>query len=186
MIGSDRGAPVTMWLIGDLDTSDAQKIALDALAHLQVNITRGTPLIPKTIQCATRLGFIHIPSVRSSHNSGYRLSTLIYQLLSRSALSSTSPAELFSLIEDLGSKTDNLDKDGWIEKESIDEIAAEGSPLHSYSSSGWTASDTAAAARFWSVGSSIASKLDLHSDLPHLLVNGRVSAKTIAMWSKAD
>ena len=55
------------------------------------------------------------------------------------------------------------------------QAAFKGTPLHAFTSSGWSEVETAAAGEFWKVGRSIAEALGLRDTLPHLLVNGRVS-----------
>ncbi|ORY32220.1 UDP-glucose:Glyco protein glucosyltransferase-domain-containing protein [Naematelia encephala] len=174
---SERGAPISMWVVGDLDSPEGRRVVRDALRHLQ------------TPQCSSRLGFIHVPSVTSTALPGARLSTVIYQLLAESALSRTTPASMLQLLDELDSQRDNVDQDGRILQSEDDdpEQAVEGSPLNVFSSEGWSAPDTAAAAEFWKVGTAIKQRLGLRSDLPHLMVNGRlVGPLTPATFSYYD
>lgn len=34
---ASRGAPITIWVVGDLDSVDGRRVAKDALRHLQVS-----------------------------------------------------------------------------------------------------------------------------------------------------
>jgi hypothetical protein len=85
----------------------------------------------------------------------------------------TSPADLFKLIQELGSNDDNLDTDGTIKPSTAQQVPA-GSPLHFFTSAGWSVTDTSAAADFWTIGTKIGASLGLNGKQPHLLVNGRV------------
>ena len=125
---------------------------------------------------ATRLGFVHVPST-TSHPTGIRLSTLIYQLVIESTLHSIHPSELQSVLREFDQIKDNLDRDGEISSsESLESSGT--SPLHVFSTSGWSIAETAAAADFWStVGGAFKRHLNLGSSLPYLLINGRVSDK---------
>ena len=113
---------------------------------------------------------MHIPTSPHNPPEGYRLSSLIHQLLSRSALALTSPGDLLSLIRDLDSAHNTRGPDG---KDGTQQVL-KSSPLHSFTSEGWSIADTAAAAEFWKMGLSVAEALGLRSTKPHLLVNGRV------------
>ncbi|KAK4688056.1 UDP-glucose:glycoprotein glucosyltransferase, partial [Tremellales sp. Uapishka_1] len=161
-----RGSPLTIWIVGDLDSSEALPVVKDALAHLM------------TPECASRLGFVHVPSASSANSGkeeGYRLSTILYQLLIEKGLSLTSPADLLALIEELETTEDNLDRDGTIVAEGKDSPKTfQSLPLNTFSSAGWSAADTAAAAEFWKIGGVVAGELGISSSKPHILINGRV------------
>ena len=144
-------APITTWVIADLDSRQGQATVRSAIENLQ------NPLN------LARVGFVHVPSkVTSSASDGLRLSTIIYQLIATSQLNSLTPGqflELLDAVESIGNGEE--------------EISAS-SPLHAFSSGGWSAADEAAAARFWEVGTTMSKRLKLRSVAPHLLVNGRV------------
>ncbi|WRT66985.1 uncharacterized protein IL334_003951 [Kwoniella shivajii] len=181
--------PLSMWVVGDLDTKEGQKVVEDALKHLQ------------TPDGATRLGFIHIPiDDQSIPRSSYRLSTVLYQLHAASLLSRATPAELLDIIQALDWSNDNIKLidnnygDG-VAKEPrlIAQVDSDGRklfstpmsqddtqeyfdthPLHKATFDGLSAVDVAAAAEFWKIGSDVAKKLGLRDGKPHLLVNGRL------------
>ncbi|EIW69539.1 hypothetical protein TREMEDRAFT_44060 [Tremella mesenterica DSM 1558] len=140
-------APITIWIIADLDSSAGRRTVMDALESLQ---------LPSNL---ARIGFVHVPSDVSATN-GARLSTLIYKLMSSSILNEVQPSQLLDVIQSL-EKGDSVE---W----------KEGTPLHAFSSSGWSAADDIAAARFWEVGSTIGAELKIRSSHPHLLINGRL------------
>lgn len=174
-----------MWIIGDLDSPEGLEIVKNGLQHLQ------------TPQCASRLGFIHVPpaSRHSSCPAGqYCFSTVLYQILSQNALSLTKPSDLLELISEVQrSVKTNLEKAGEINvgNQEVDDFGItftlspedqqkyfEAKPLHSMTFGGWVAGDTAAASEFWKAGTQIAGKLAI-TDGVHLLVNGRVSNNII-------
>ncbi|OXG53132.1 UDP-glucose:glycoprotein glucosyltransferase [Cryptococcus neoformans] len=176
----ERGTPISMWIIGDLDSPEGLEIVKNGLQHLQ------------TPQCASRLGFIHVPpaSRHSSCPAGqYCFSTVLYQILSQNALSLTKPSDLLELISEVQrSVKTNLEKAGEINvgNQEVDDFGItftlspedqqkyfEAKPLHSMTFGGWVAGDTAAASEFWKAGTQIAGKLAI-TDGVHLLVNGRL------------
>lgn len=162
MAGGDLATPMTMWIVGDLDSSDGLEMVRGALTHLQRK------------DSASRLGFIHVSSEVPAQSSGF--STILYQLLAGSALHTLAPADLLSLVAEIveaSASGDNLDQAGRIYSEES-QMVFQGTPLHAFTSSGWSAADVAAAAEFWKVGSEIASSLGLQSGQTHILVNGRV------------
>lgn len=167
-----------MWIIGDLDSSEGQAMVNDALTHVQV----GRVLLFEAVahskqeESASRLGFVHIPNPASAKPDEIRLSTLLYILYMESSLHTIHPSQLQALIKEFSTAKDNLDTDGNILSEESQK-AFENTPLHAFSAAGWGVGDTAAAAQFWSnIGKSFAKELELKSSLPHLLINGRVSA----------
>lgn len=137
----------------------------DALKHLQSE------------ESISRLGFIHVPPAARSVGSKASFSTPLYQLLSASALQTLSPSDLLGLVEEIRADPaeKKVDTDGRIQGDSSQRVL-EGSPLHAFTSAGWTAADQAAAAEFWRVGTDIAKSLSIRAGQTHLLVNGRVSA----------
>lgn len=170
-----RGTPITMWVVGDLDSAEGRRVAKDALRHLQVSwtIVKGkNKADEQTDECSSRIGFVHVPTPSASP-TGERFSTLLFHLFSNSGLSMTEPDHLLSLLDELDTVSDNLDGTwrAWSEGGSL----PPGSPLHAFTSRGWDVADEAAAAKFWSIGTEIADKLGLRDGRPHLLVNGRVS-----------
>lgn len=174
-----------MWIIGDLDSPEGLETVKNGLQHLQ------------TSQCASRLGFIHVPPARS-HSScpagQYCFSTVLYQILSQNALSLTKPSDLLELISDVQhSIKTNLEKAGEIEvgNQGVDDCGTtftlspedqqkyfEAKPLHGMTFGGWAAGDIAAASEFWKAGTQISGKLGI-TDGVHLLANGRVSSSII-------
>ncbi|WWD15785.1 hypothetical protein CI109_100209 [Kwoniella shandongensis] len=178
----DRGAPITMWVVGDLDTAEGKRVVTDALKHLQ------------TPECASRLGFVHVPNTNDDapRDGGYRLSTVIYQLYNTSALSNASPQHLLELFSEVASPSDasNLEdqpcfKEGLSEEEGrtclTEKLSPEEAekwyeekPLRGLTFGGWVTGDVAASAQFWKVGSKVANKMSLKDGSPHLLVNGRL------------
>lgn len=165
MIAMAHATPVTMWVIGDLDAPDGRQTMINALEHLQHE------------HAITRLGFVHVPSTASLPSAGLRLSTILYQLLSASVMQNLPPSDLLGLVtEKIAQDADvvNLAQDGRIFAQS-DQKVFEGGPLHALTSSGWSVTDTAAAAEFWRVGAEIAKSLGIKEGQTHLLVNGRVS-----------
>lgn len=174
---ASRGTPVTIWVIGDLDSAGGRRVAKDALRHLSVSAPRRLDSMSlrwlQTEECSSRIGFVHVPS-SSAPIPGYRFSTILYHLLSISGLRFTEPAHLLSLLDEMDRTTDNLD-DSWKAWSDASGAPPPGSPLHAFTSQGWEVADDAAAARFWTAGSDIAEKLGLRDSRPHLLVNGRVS-----------
>lgn len=150
-----------MWIVGDLESTGGLQTVANALSHIEID------------GAAMRLGFVHVPTSTPSS----RFSTILYQLLSASALHTLAPSDLLSLVEEIqrnGRDADNLDLGGHISSEGAQRVL-EGSPLHALTSSGWSAADTAAAGEFWRVGTDIAKLLSIGDGQTHLLVNGRVS-----------
>ncbi|WVR05054.1 hypothetical protein IAU60_002066 [Kwoniella sp. DSM 27419] len=112
-----RGTPVTMWVVGDLDTRAGQDVVEQALRHL------------KTEKCASRLGFVHVPvDDPTIARTPYRLSTALYQLSASKLLSKTTPGELLEFLEELDESND-LAAQHLSEKEGQEgEIVTRGSP----------------------------------------------------------
>nr|XP_018263998.1 UDP-glucose:glycoprotein glucosyltransferase [Kwoniella dejecticola CBS 10117]OBR86156.1 UDP-glucose:glycoprotein glucosyltransferase [Kwoniella dejecticola CBS 10117] len=176
--------PVTMWVIGDLDTSDGRRVVEDALKHLQ------------TPDGASRLGFVHVPiDDPTIPRSKFRLSTALYQLHAASLLSKATPQEIFELLESLDRSNDHVDRlvipaasdEEYVETKTDGETCVtfklndeqtkqymDHHPLLKAALSGATELDIAASAEFWKVGGEIAKKLGLKDGSPHLLVNGRL------------
>ncbi|WWC85342.1 uncharacterized protein L201_000205 [Kwoniella dendrophila CBS 6074] len=189
--GGEGVTPVTIWVVGDLDTEDGRKVVQDALKHLE------------TPDGGSRLGFVHIPiDDPTIPRSKYRLSTLLYQLHASSLLSKAKSEELLDLLKSLDMSNDNEDRLAKIENaedeakseqdfaESTNENGEycvtvrlneeqtqrymEGHPLFKATLHQGSEIDVAAATEFWKVGSDIAQKLGLRDGKPHLLVNGRL------------
>ena len=180
-----RGAPVTMWVVGDLDSPEGQRQVKDNLRHLPVRLSPCLSpcliriLTSQTEQCSSRLGFIHIPT--AGDPSTQRFSTLLYHLYAVSGLQETGPAQLLALLEELDQQTDNVDRvwKAWSESAAV----GAGSPLHVFTSAGWEYADVAAASKFWEAGRTVAEKLGVQGEDVHLLVNGRVSDRpAILEW----
>ncbi len=88
----------------------------------------------------------------------------------------TSPADLLRLIEEIEtSGISDLHTNGNVLSEASQQVFA-GTPLHAFTSAGWSVADTVASAEFWRIGAEIATVLALRDKQPHLLVNGRVSS----------
>lgn len=175
--GNVKATPITMWIIGDLDSPCGLQTVVDALKHLEHEDT------------ATRLGFVHFPSSVDPRPVP-RFSTILYQLLSTSALQTLSSNNLsvLALIEEIvlsGHNTDNLDSDGRIVSEKAQNVF-EGTPLHALTSSGWSTTDLAAAAEFWRVGTDIARSLGIKEGQTHILVNGRVGFALLVRQTAAN
>ncbi|WVQ78198.1 hypothetical protein IAT38_000281 [Cryptococcus sp. DSM 104549] len=149
----ERGTPITMWVVGNLDSAEGARVVKDALGHL------------KTPECSSRLGFVHIPSPDSTCAEGSQcLSTAIYQLLQKSALSHSTPDEILDIFNQAGSSP-ALGETGEVDQSSIGEEA--GSNVEG-------TGDAVAASEFWKTGAAIAKILGLTGGSPHLLVNGRL------------
>ncbi|ODO11431.1 hypothetical protein I350_00211 [Cryptococcus amylolentus CBS 6273] len=157
-----RGSPLTMWIIGDLDSADAIETVKNGLLHLQ------------SPECSSRLGFIHIPSASSSECSdGYCLSTVLYQLHAQNALSTVNPAELLSLVSEIEVSHSNVRQGEIVDAAGEQKTTFEGKPLHAATFGGWSVADTAAAGEFWKAGEKLKSKLGVTEGV-HILVNGRL------------
>lgn len=167
----ERKTPVTMWLIGDLDSSDGLALVRNALQHLALEST------------AARLGFVHVPTSKpSGQSSAIRLSTLLFQLYSQQSLSALTPVDMLTFVEELvksSMEEDNLDSDGHIYSEEAQKVL-EARALKSFTSAGWSVTNVAAAAEFWQAGSTIAQTLDIKSGQTYILINGRVSFAIVA------
>lgn len=158
-----------MWIIGDLDSPCGLQTVVDALKHVSRE------------DAATRLGFVHVPS-NAEPRAIPRFSTILYQLLSTSVLQTMRPdaVSLMALVEEIlvpDESGDNLDSDGHILFRKA-QNPFEGTPLHALTASGWSTTDTAAAAEFWRVGTDIAESLGIKEGQTQILVNGRVSYTT--------
>ncbi|KAL7422173.1 killer toxin resistant protein [Cryptotrichosporon argae] len=157
----NRGAPITFWVVGDLDSPDGYRVIRDALRHLQAE------------ESACRLGFVHTPSGQGDR----RLSTVIYHLLAQSSLALTEAADLECFIQQI--TPNDLAKGEKIE-----------TPISSGRSSlrhlGWGPDDLAAAQAFWEAGTAAAEQLGLADGQPHLLVNGRLVGPLTAHNFGAD
>ncbi|WVN85210.1 uncharacterized protein L203_100355 [Cryptococcus depauperatus CBS 7841] len=177
----DRGTPISMWIIGNLDSEEGREMAKTALKHLQ------------TPECASRLGFIHTPTSAGSCSSGeYCLSIVLYQLVSQNALALAKPADLLELISDLENfltDKNGLYTDGVIESDPENPGAErnlendpennrqrywEAKPLHAMTFGGWTSDNIAKSREAWTYGNNIARKLGIRNNGPHILVNGRL------------
>jgi UDP-glucose:glycoprotein glucosyltransferase len=150
-----------MWVVGDLDSSEGLQLVRDTLDRVSSE------------ECSFRLGFIHVPPAQSN-TEGY-FSTVLYHLISLSALQTITPQQLLDLVTEVQgtASLDNLDTAGRIFSEGTQEVFRD-TPLHALTSSGWETADVAAAAEFWKAGSEIANALNIKPDHPYLLVNGRV------------
>ncbi|WVQ70245.1 uncharacterized protein L199_008471 [Kwoniella botswanensis] len=187
--GGEGVTPVTIWVVGDLDSKEGQQVVEDALRHVQ------------NPNGASRLGFVHIPVDDPSVPSPtYRLSTALYQLHASSMLSKATAEEFLDVIRELNWSNDNVDQliipTSDLEESRgkvIDSIDSNGQtcfkvilnkedikgyfddrPIHKAAFDGVSTIDAAAAAEFWKVGTEIAKKLGLRDGKPHLLVNGRL------------
>ncbi|WVQ71501.1 hypothetical protein IAR50_001039 [Cryptococcus sp. DSM 104548] len=159
----DRGAPLTMWIVGDLDSAEGIEMVKNGLLHLQ------------TPECSSRLGFIHIPSSNSSEcSNGYCLSTVLYQLYAQNALSIAKPADLLSLISEIEVVSESNVKQGEIIDAARErQKTFEGKPLHAATFGDWSVADSAAAGEFWKAGEKLGKKLGVTEGV-HVLVNGRL------------
>ncbi|KJE01643.1 UDP-glucose:glycoprotein glucosyltransferase [Cryptococcus gattii NT-10] len=188
----ERGTPVTMWIIGDLDSSEGLETVKNGLQHLQ------------TPQCASRLGFIHVPPAPDQSScpaDQYCFSTVLYQILSQNALPLAKPSDLLELISDVQhSIKTNLEKGCEIKvgNQKVDNCGTiftlspedqqryfEAKPLHGMTFGGWAAGDIAAATEFWKAGTQIAGKLGIRGGL-HLLANGRLVGPITPMTFPLD
>jgi UDP-glucose:glycoprotein glucosyltransferase len=124
---------------------------------------------------------MHLPSAGSQQSGEVRFSTLLYTLLMESALQTLHPAQLQTLLREFENIKSNLDADGDILSEDA-QTTFEGTPLHAFSSAGWSSADAAAASKFWhELARHIRPALGLRSTLPHLLINGRVGRSRLNM-----
>ncbi|WVW83270.1 hypothetical protein I302_105289 [Kwoniella bestiolae CBS 10118] len=186
--GGEGVTPVTMWVVGDLDTKEGQKVVEDALKHVQ------------NPNGASRLGFVHIPiDDPAVLRPKYRLSTALYQLHASSLLSQATANDLLEVIKGLNRSNDNVDRlvipssgeEDIQEAKETGDVDASGQncftlneedtkryfdhhPIQKAAFDGVSAIDIAAAAEFWKIGNGIAKKLGLRDGKPHLLVNGRL------------
>lgn len=124
-------------------------------------------------ECASRLGFIHLPSTQRTSPIA-RFSDLLYRLLSEGALHTVSPGELLALLDEFDRNGDNVDTDGTIFSDQAQKVLSK-TAFAGLAGTGLTLKDTKAADIFWEAGSVIAEQLGLRSQEPHLLINGRVS-----------
>ncbi|KAL1411228.1 killer toxin resistant protein [Vanrija albida] len=173
----NKAVPLTTWIVGDLDTKESRELMENALAHLQDK------------RCASRLGFVHVPTAGSAIPAGAsRLSTLLYQLMSNTKLNEVTPEAFAELLKELDAIKGNVDEDGKIVADGLEgDSAEEGAPLNSFTSSGWSVTDHAAAAEFWKLGTSVATHLKLQSSQPHILINGRLIGPVTANdFKRAD
>jgi UDP-glucose:glycoprotein glucosyltransferase len=92
---------MTMWVIGDLDSSDGIRVVRDALSHLE---SEG---------CSSRLGFVHVPTSTARDRRGF--STVLHQLVTMSALHTRTPADLLSLVDHFDAGVEILAMEGWQE-----------------------------------------------------------------------
>lgn len=155
--------PLTVWLIGDLDSQDSLQLLRNLV---DVVLTAPVPI---------RVGFVHTPRSYDRPRNTLQLSTLLYKLYSTHALPSINPEELLEIVTAiLDHPTDNLDQDGKIKSLSADSVAY-GTPLHALTSGGWSESDVVACRIFWE---GVKVKLPVAAYDPKaatLLVGGRVS-----------
>lgn len=127
---------------------------------------------------------MHLPNTGGDESSDICFSTLLYTLLMESSLQTLHPAQLQTLLREFEKIKSNLDTDGNILSEDA-QATFEGTPLHSFSSAGWSAADAVAASKFWdNLAKELRPALGLRSTLPHLLINGRVSRGT-GTWDAA-
>jgi len=153
--------PVTMWVIGDLDSPEGFRIVKDALKHLSSD------------KCATRLGFIHVPSAEIMVG-GPEMSTTLHLLMS--ALPKFHPAVLLKLIERLEENPTGTGPDPTATSEAqvpIDMMQDAG--VEAIASPGSHEDLEASYTIYADAGTEIARQLGIIGSAPHLLVNGRVS-----------
>lgn len=153
--------PVTMWVIGDLDSPEGFRIVKDALKHLSSD------------KCATRLGFIHGPSAEIMVG-GPEMSTTLHLLMS--ALPKFHPAVLSKLIERLEENPTGTGPDPTATSEAqapIDMMQDAGVEAIASPSSHEDVEESYTIHA--EVGTEIARRLGINGSAPHLLVNGRVS-----------
>lgn len=122
------------------------------------------------------MGFVHVPGGYNGASQEFSVSTLLYQLIATGSIDRVGPSELMQLILELEHVGSNVDEDGVIHANADVAEGAEGAetPLNVFSASGWSATDTAAAAVFWQDGYRVAEALAVNQSAISIVSNGRV------------
>lgn len=162
----EKATPLSIWVVGDLDSKDGHALLASALANVD---TEGS---------ATRVSYVHIPSVESADVPEPRLSTLLYQLTIKNDESVVTADGLLDMMDEVASIRDNLVDLGKVQPEAMDASTSDWDvepPLNAFTAGGWASPDIALAAEFWErIGPKVAERLGLKSSKPHILANGRV------------
>lgn len=146
-------------MIGDLDSPDGFRVVKDALKHLQSD------------DCSARLGFIHAPTTDSrigTGHTGHSASQVLHELVSMSALRTTTAKEVLDILEH------------WNEDEASSRKRAAKPLDHVHigfqppALKGWGKGQDSYST-WQEAGTEIARKLGINTHKPHLIVNGRVS-----------
>jgi UDP-glucose:glycoprotein glucosyltransferase len=166
-----QATPVSMWVIGDLDSRDGFRVVRDALQHIQSE------------DCTLRLGFIHVPPTDLPMNTGHSASGVLHQLVSLSTLRTVTAEEVLDLIEHLDEDEASFKKRADGPQRPLDHFRHKG--IRTMALDGWKM-DTQDPYYAWvEAGADIARKLAIDATKPHLIVNGRVS-RTSGMYANSQ
>jgi len=165
-----QATPVSMWVIGDLDSPEGFRFVKHALQHLQSE------------DSSSRLGFIHVPFSDSRISTGHDASTVLHQLVSISALRIVTAEEVLDLIEHMNEDEASFKKRADGPQKPLDYLRHKG--IQSLALKGWGMDqEIQNPYSTWSeAGAEIARKLGIDATKPHLIVNGRVS-RTPGMYT---
>jgi UDP-glucose:glycoprotein glucosyltransferase len=158
-----QATPVSMWVIGDLDSADGFRVVKDALQHLQSE------------DCTSRLGFIHVPTSEARISTGHSASTVLHQLVSMSGLRTVTAEEIWDLLEHINEDEASFKKRADGPQKPLDHLRHKG--IQSLALKGWGMDQESQNpySTWEQAGSEIARKLGIDASKPHLMVNGRVS-----------
>jgi UDP-glucose:glycoprotein glucosyltransferase len=161
-----QATPVSMWVIGDLDSPDGFRVVKDALKHLQSD------------DCSARLGFIHAPTTDTRISTGHSASTVLHELVSMSALRTITAEEVLDLLEHWNEDEASAGKKAGGPQNPLGHVHIGFQP---HSLTGWGKGQDSHST--WKeAGTEIARKLGIDATKPHLIVNGRVS-RTSGMYA---
>jgi len=118
-----QASPVSMWVIGDLDSPEGFRLAKDALRHLQSE------------DSTSRLGFIHVPISEPRISTGHGASTVLHQLVSMSALRTVTAEEVLDLIEHMNEDEASFKKRADGPQKPLDDLRHNG--IQSLALKGW-------------------------------------------------
>ncbi|CAD6930112.1 unnamed protein product [Tilletia controversa] len=166
----------TMWVVGDLDSSQGVKLVRSALKMVA--------------ESRVRLGFVHQPSsqhaVSQAEVAQPRLSTFLYQLISKDALKHITPDELADIVDELatsfppshvvpvGRIVNNADASSSTQQKLATEGLADTLLSHFVKDAGWHLADAVDSTGFWQQAAIFARRLDVEQDSLALVVGGRV------------
>jgi UDP-glucose:glycoprotein glucosyltransferase len=158
-----QATPVSMWVVGDLDSRDGFRVVKDALQHIQSE------------DCTSRLGFIHVPTSDSRISTGHSASLVLHQLVSMSALRTVTAEEILDLIEHMNEDDESFKKRADGPQKPLDHLRHKG--IQSLALKGWGMDQEVQNpySAWEEAGTEIARKLGIDATKPHLIVNGRAS-----------